>query len=124
MGVARGEVTNEEFKEYTGVDISLLNLENDETGSDGRYQISGSGTVSWTIAWDANGFSGYSWNVGDYNTALGFDVAYESGGDPAVEAIFRQPGNEDVAVNMSYAMTTSYFFTKNGCGGLTGTPEV
>ena len=61
MRELKGIITEEELKEYRYSDILLLNDTNDEMDSGISGNFSGSGSYSWSVAYDNNGFTGISW---------------------------------------------------------------
>lgn len=113
MGEARGVVSKEELKAYSGANIMLLDGGNDSTGS-GIGEATGSETYTWTIRWNSSGFMGIGWEVSDYDDYYNFSGTYETSGDSGVLGIFNT--YDTLGVELANAMMSqSAGFRRNGC---------
>ena len=63
MGEISGVITKEQLEAYGGANIMLMDAGNERTQSGGGGEISGSGTVTYYLAWTSDGFTGLGWVV-------------------------------------------------------------
>lgn len=108
---ARGIISGEELQAYNSAGISLLDGNNDTTGS-GNYMITGKDQFTWVLRWTENGFTNYSWNVGTWNNVFHFQDLFNAQ-DGSLEEVLKDWGG-----NISYAMNEMAEFAVPGCGGL------
>lgn len=104
MPTLSGTITEQEYLQYGGVEISLLNDTNGNTTSGGHLE--GEGTYNWSITWDDDGFTGVNWEA-----FSGTDLLERLG---SVEEIISRIENDPVTYAISVA-TTNWLAHEAGC---------